>query len=82
MGMTSDWAIDLHHEQMESDPQYAADYAESRRIDEALEAAWFAREIENERSVDWFADRSIDYTGYEETRAPETFYLVDDDIPF
>ena len=81
--MTSDWAIDLHHEQMESDPQYASDYEHNRRIDEALEAAWFAREIENEKFVDWFADYRIDYTGYEEIDVPETFHLVvDDDIPF
>ena len=81
--MTSDLAINLHHEQMASDAQYAADYEESRRIDEALEAAWFAREIENEKFVDWFADNRIDYTGYEEIDVPETFHLVvGDNIPF
>lgn len=82
MGMTSDWAIDLHHEQMVSDAQYAADYEENMRMDEALEAAFFAREREIEQNTDWFADKRIDYTGYEELDTPETYLLIDDDIPF
>ena len=82
MGMTSDWAIELHNEQLANDAQYAADYEENMRMDAALEAEFFERERAMEKFTDWFADRRIDYTGYEEIDVPETFHLVDDDIPF
>ena len=80
--MTSDWAIDLHNEQMVSDAQYAADYEENMRMDAALEAEFFALEAENEKYINWFEDLRIDYTGYEEIDAPEINLPIDDDIPF
>lgn len=63
MGMTSDWAIELHNEQLASDAEYAENYFR----EEAEYQAWFEwREEMDEKQIDWFSDYRIDFRGYEE----------------
>ncbi len=84
MGQSSEWAIDIHNERMESDERYAADYEENMRIDAALEAEWHEQERENEKQTDWFAGKLIDQSGesFELEPEPQPIVLMDDDLPF
>lgn len=79
MGLSSEWAIELHNEQLASDAGYAEDYF--RQMAEE-EAAYFEWDLENEQLYDWFDDRRLDFRGYEEADEPQPVDLVDEDLPF
>lgn len=84
MGMTSDWAIELHNERLDTDEEYAAGYQENMRIDAALEAEWFEQERARETQMEWFTDRLFDHRGaaIELPPEPAAVVLTDDDLPF
>ena len=80
MGWASEEMIAEHNRLMESDDEYAENYA--RKMDAALEADFFASEIENEKLEDWFPDLAIDHAGRDIELPPELVYEIDEDIPF
>lgn len=84
MGQSSEWAIELHNERMDTDERYAADYEESMQMDAALEAEFFEQELENEKQINWFDDKPIDHAGELIQIEPksEAVFLIDDDLPF
>ena len=66
MGWASEMAIEIHNEQMVTDPEYAEEYFRA----DAEYRAWFEWRVEvNENEIDWFPDYRLDYTGYEERTA-------------
>lgn len=79
--MTSDWAIEQHNEQMATDADYAAAYAESEAFDQWRADEYFRREAEEEIYENFFDDYRISFDGVEEIDEA-VIVLIDDDIPF
>lgn len=67
----------------ETDAEFRREYDERMEREAAIEAEWFARELEREKQIDRFDDVRVDFIGCEEIIEPEIHSVViDDDIPF
>lgn len=68
---------------MDTDPDYAAAYAESEAFDCWREEEYFRKQAEEEIFENFFEDYRISFDGYEENdESTETIYEIDADIPF
>ena len=84
MGWASEMQIAELNARYESDAEFRREYDERMAMDAALAAEFFASEFEREKQINWFPERRLDFTGYEETDAPgeRASLPIDDDLPF